>query len=204
MPRSIYALAATDIQANGIIIALGAIGFLVDDLSVLMPCADPPRDGAPGSPHRPADAAASAGGVGRGTPVGGALGWITGIGGLTIPGLGPFIAAGPVKALLDGTVLGNVDGDLADALIGLGLPKAASHRYENRVRDGRILIIAHSDRSAWMAKATQVLRDAGAEDIGCSNEEASPPAPSTVSASPVAEGATTDPSPGASPAGLPR
>jgi hypothetical protein len=196
MPMSIYALAATDIQANSIIIALGSIGFLVDDLSVLLPDANPLHRHAHEPPRQPSEAPVTGGGSGGGTTplIGGALGWITGISHLTIPGLGQFIAAGPIKALLNGTVLGQVDGDVAGALIGLGLPKAEAHRYESRMRDGRILIIAHSDKSAWIARASQVLREAGAEDIGTANEDASPHASATDGVAPPADEVPAAPS----------
>ncbi len=195
MPMSIYALAATDIQANSIIIALGSIGFLVDDLSVLLRDGNPLGQGAHEPPHQPSEPPPAAGGADGAAPViGGALGWITGISRLTIPGLGQFIAAGPIKALLNGTVLGQVDGDVAGALIGLGLPKAEAHRYEGRIRDGRILIIAHSDKSAWIAKATQVLREAGAEDIGSSHEESTRHASATDGVAPPADEVYTAPS----------
>jgi hypothetical protein len=201
MTMSIYALAASDIQANGIIIALGSIGFLVDDLSVLLSGANPPDHGACESPQLPVGKPASGSGGGGGPVIGGALGWITGISRLAIPGLGPFIAAGPIKALLNGSVLGQIDGDLAGPLIGLGLPATEAHRYESKVRDGRILIVAHSDKSAWMAKATQVLRDAGAEDIGRTHEEASPPGALNAGAAPPAAGAPTPASAALAPQG---
>jgi hypothetical protein len=194
MPMSIFALAATDIQANSIVSALNTIGFLVDDLSVLMPDLDPKHLGAREPPRQPSKDPVT-GGVGASSPgIGGALGWITGIDRLTIPGLGPFIAAGPIKALLNGSVLGEVDGGLAGALIGLGLPGAESHRYVGRICEGRILIVAHSDKSAWIAKALQVFREAEAEDIGSSTEEAYPHASATDGVAPPEEESPTLPS----------
>ena len=188
MPMSIYALAATDLQANGIIVALGGIGFLVDDLSLLLGDADPLIPRAHDAPRQPSARPASAGGRPAGPAIGGALGWITGIGRLTVPGLGPCIAAGPIKALLDGTVLGALEGGLASALGGLGLPHAGSHHYAGRIRAGRILIVANSDKGAWIDKARQALRDAGAEDIGCSGEEPALHASATDGVAPPGEG----------------
>jgi hypothetical protein len=191
MLTSVYALAATDLQANAILVALGELGFLVDDISVLLPEAqlgrlivhEPMRP-----PSKPASSGRGGGGSATGPVIEGALGWITGISRVTIPGLGHFIAAGPIKALLNGTVLGAIDGGLAGSLTGLGLPAGEARRYEGCIRDGRILLVAHSDKSARIAKARQALQEAGAEDIGCSSDGASPQAPATDGAVPPADG----------------
>jgi signal transduction histidine kinase len=190
MTMSLYALATTDIQANGIIVDLGRIGFLVDDLSVILADAHPPPSGGHEAPRQASRSPSTRGGSRGGTepPIGGALGWITGISQLTITGLGPFIASGPIKVLLNGSVLGEVDGGLPAALTGLGLPPAESHRYADRIRDGRILIVADSDKSAWIAKATQVFRDAGAEDFSSSTGGGSPHASATDGVAPPEEG----------------
>ena len=49
-------------------------------------------------------------GAGTGVVIGGALGWLTGIGALAIPGVGPLIAAGPIVTLLAGIGAGGVIG----------------------------------------------------------------------------------------------
>ena len=49
-------------------------------------------------------------GAGTGAVVGGTLGWLAGIGALAIPGLGPFIAAGPIMAALAGAGVGGAVG----------------------------------------------------------------------------------------------
>ena len=54
--------------------------------------------------------------------VGGGLGWLAGIGALAIPGLGPFIAAGPIMAALAGAGVGGAVGGLTGALVGMGIP----------------------------------------------------------------------------------
>jgi hypothetical protein len=86
-------------------------------------------------------------GAGTGAVLGGGLGWLAGIGALAIPGLGPFIAAGPIMAALAGAGVGGAVGGLTGALIGMGIPEYEAKRYEGRVKDGGILLSVHSNSS---------------------------------------------------------
>src|SRR4030095_6501020 len=109
-------------------------------------------------------------GAGTGAVVGGALGWLAGIGALAIPGLGPFIAAGPIMAALAGAGVGGAVGGLAGALIGMGLPEYEAKRYEGRVKDGGILLSVHSDSSEETKRAKEILERTGAQDISSTGE----------------------------------
>ena len=82
-------------------------------------------------------------GAGTGALLGGGLGWLVGIGALAIPGLGPFIAAGPIMAALAGAGVGGAVGGLTGALVGMGIPEYEAKRYEGRVKDGGILVSVH-------------------------------------------------------------
>src|SRR5512141_2154208 len=104
-------------------------------------------------------------GAGTGAVVGGALGWLVGIGALAIPGLGPFIAAGPIMAALAGIGVGGTVGGIAGALIGMGIPEYEAKRYEGMVKDGGILLSVHSDNSEWTKKAKKILERTAAQDI---------------------------------------
>ena len=104
--------------------------------------------------------------------VGGALGWLVGIGALAIPGLGPVIAAGPIVAALAGVGAGGALGGLAGALIGLGIPEYEAKRYEGRVRNGGILLSVHCDDSEWTRRAEEILKRTGAEDVSAAGEAA--------------------------------
>jgi len=108
---------------------------------------------------------AVAGGV-----VGGTLGLLAGIGALAIPGLGPFIAAGPIMAALAGAGAGGAVGTLVGALVGMGIPEYEAKRYEGRIKEGGILMSVHADDSDWTKKAKEVLKQAGAEDISSTGE----------------------------------
>src|SRR5205085_4399925 len=109
-------------------------------------------------------------GATSGAVVGGTLGWLAGIGALAIPGIGPFIAAGPIVATLAGAGAGGVLGGLTGALVGMGIPEYEAKRYEGRVRSGGILMSVHCDDSDGAGRAKQILRDTGAEDIGAAGE----------------------------------
>jgi hypothetical protein len=102
--------------------------------------------------------------------VGGALGWLAGIGALAIPGLGPFIAAGPIMAALAGAGVGGTVGGIGGALIGLGIPEYEAKRYEGRVKQGGILLSVHADSSDWTKRAKDILEQTGAQDIASTGE----------------------------------
>src|SRR4030095_4159743 len=82
-------------------------------------------------------------GAGTGAVIGGVLGWLAGIGAIAIPGLGPFIAAGPIMAALAGLGAGGAAGGIVGGLVGMGLPEYEAKRYEGRVKDGGVLISVH-------------------------------------------------------------
>jgi len=102
--------------------------------------------------------------------LGGALGWLVGIGALAIPGLGPFIAAGPIMAALAGAGVGGAVGGLTGALIGMGIPEYEAKRYEGRVKSGGILLSVHCDSSDWTKRAKEILESTGAEDVSSAGE----------------------------------
>jgi hypothetical protein len=105
-----------------------------------------------------------------GAALGGILGWLAGIGTLAIPGLGPFIAAGPIMATLAGMGAGAVLGGATGALVGIGIPEYEAKRYEGLVRQGGILMSVHSDNSEWAAKAKRILESQDVQDISSTAE----------------------------------
>lgn len=113
-------------------------------------------------------------GAGTGAVLGGALGWLVGIGSLAIPGVGPFIAAGPIMAALAGVGLGSVVGGVSGALIGLGIPEYEAKRYEGIVKDGGILLSVHCNNSAEVKRAEEILEQTGATDIASEGEPVAP------------------------------
>jgi hypothetical protein len=114
----------------------------------------------------------TAAGAATGAAIGGSLGLLAGIGALAIPGLGPFIAAGPIMATLAGLGSGGLVGGIVGALVGMGIPEFEAKRYEGRVKEGGILLSIHCDNSEWVSRAKQILSDTGAEDVSSAGEAA--------------------------------
>jgi hypothetical protein len=148
--------------------ALRTAGFRNSDISVLFPENSGTKDFAHEKGTKAPEGATT--GAGTGVVVGGALGWLAGIGSLAIPGLGPFIAAGPIMAALAGAGVGGVVGGLTGALVGMGIPEYEAKRYEGRVKEGGILLSVHSDSSDWTKRAKQILEETGAQDISSTGE----------------------------------
>src|SRR6516225_11813628 len=147
---------------------LASSGFRTEDISVLFPENVGTKDFAH-EKHTKAPEGAVAG-AGTGAIIGGALGWLVGIGALAIPGVGPFVAAGPIVAALSGIGAGGTVGGFAGALIGVGIPEYEAKRYEGRIRSGGILLSVHCDNSDWVKRAVDVLTHTGATDIATSSE----------------------------------
>src|ERR1044071_3276484 len=148
--------------------ALKAAGFSNNDISVLFPQKEGTKDFAHEKSTKAPEGATT--GAGTGALLGGGLGWLVGIGALAIPGLGPFIAAGPIMAALAGAGVGGAVGGLTGALIGMGIPEYEAKRYEGRVKDGGILLSVNSDTSQWTKKAKEILEHLGAEDVSSTGE----------------------------------
>jgi hypothetical protein len=150
--------------------ALKAAGFSNSDISVLFPKNEGTKDFAHEKNTKAPEGAST--GAGTGALLGGGLGWLVGIGALAIPGLGPFIAAGPIVAALAGVGVGGAVGGLTGALIGMGIPEYEAKRYEGRVKDGGILLSVHSDSSDEVKRAKEILEQTGAQDISSTGEAA--------------------------------
>src|ERR687888_1106302 len=163
MAQAVFCLAKTEAQAITIVDQLKAAGFSPNDISVLLPDKAGTRDFAHEQHTKAPEGAAT--GAGTGGVLGGALGWLVGIGALAIPGLGPFIAAGPIMAALSGAAAGAALGGITGALVGLGIPEYEAKRYEGKIKEGNLLISVHTDNRTERARAKQIFEQAGAEDI---------------------------------------
>src|ERR1700682_3403028 len=148
--------------------ALKTAGFSNNDVSALFPENKGTKDFAHEKNTKAPEGATA--GAGTGALLGGGLGWLAGIGALAIPGLGPFIAAGPIMAALAGAGVGGAVGGLTGALIGMGIPEYEAKRYEGRVKDGGILLSVYSDSSDETKRAKEILERTGAQDISSTGE----------------------------------
>jgi hypothetical protein len=169
MAKSVFGIAQTDEQAIRIANDLKLAGFSADDISVLYPDKQGTRDFAH-EQHTKAPEGAVSGGV-IGGVIGGTLGWLVGIGSLAIPGVGPFIAAGPILAALGGIAAVGTAGGIVGGLIGMGIPEYEAKRYESKIREGNILISVHAENSDEISRAKDIFKNAGAEDIAYTGEE---------------------------------
>jgi hypothetical protein len=145
-------------------------GFRNEDISVLMQDNTGTKDFAHEKETKAPEGTTT--GVVAGGAIGGTLGLLAGIGALAIPGLGPFIAAGPIMGTLAGLGSGGFVGGVIGALVGMGIPEYEAKRYEGRIKEGGILLSVHCDKSEWVSKAKDLLKETGAEDIS-SRDEAS-------------------------------
>jgi len=160
-----------ELQAERALNDLKTAGFSSMDISVLVPDTAGTRD-LGHEQHTKAPEGAATGGS-TGGILGGALGWLAGIGALAIPGLGPFIAAGPIMAALSGAAVGGAVGGATGALIGMGIPEYEARRYEGKLREGNILISVHTEDRDERTLAKEILARARAQD-GSATAEASP------------------------------
>ena len=167
--KSVVGLLSSQTSAEAAVDSLRAAGFPTSEISALLPDKSGTRDFAH-EKHTKAPEGAVAG-AGAGGAIGGTLGLLAGIGALAIPGLGPFIAAGPLMAALSGAAAGATVGGLTGALVGLGIPELEAKQYEGKIKDGNVLLSVHVNDSEQGARAKKVLEAAGAKDIATVGEE---------------------------------
>ena len=168
MSKAVFCIAKSQTQAVAIVDQLKMAGFSYDDISVLFPDKQGSKDFA--HEHHTKAPEGAAAGAGTGGVVGGTLGLLAGIGSLAIPGVGPFIAAGPIMAALSGAALGAAVGGIAGCLIGLGIPEYEAKRYEGKIRKGNILISVHTEDSNEASRAKEIFEQNNAEDVSSTKE----------------------------------
>ena len=169
---SVFGIVKTHAQAEQIVQGLQGAGFPAAEISVLLPDNQGKHDmGLVKATKAPegATTGAATGGV-----TGGVLGLLAGIGALAIPGVGPFIAAGPIMAALSGAAIGATTGGVVGALIGMGIPEIEAKRYEDKLKSGNYLIAVHAHDGDAKDRAKQVFKSAGAEDISTSSMSKAP------------------------------
>jgi len=167
--KAVFCLTHTEQEASRIVDELKRGGFSKDDISVLFPDKSGSRDFAHEKNTKAPEGATT--GAGTGGVLGGVIGWLAGVGALAIPGLGPFIAAGPIVAALSGAAVGAGAGGIIGALVGMGIPEYEAKRYEGKLKEGNILISVHSDNAEETRRAKEIFERAGAQDISATGEE---------------------------------
>ncbi len=172
MKKAVMCIVQTQGKAEAVVEQLHQAGFTSNDISVLFPDKSGTRDFA--HEHSTKAPEGAIGGAGMGGVVGGTLGLLAGIGTLAIPGLGPFIAAGPIMAALSGVAAGATVGGIAGALVGMGIPEIEAKRFEGKVKNGNLLVSVHVESSEEKARAESIFKAMKADDI-CSVNEARVP-----------------------------
>jgi hypothetical protein len=165
---AVFGICRNATQLEQTVDELKRAGYRSDDISVLFPDKESTRDFSHEKNTKAPEGAAA--GAGTGLVIGGTLGWLVGIGALAIPGLGPFIAAGPIMAALAGAGVGGTVGGITGALVGMGIPEFEAKRYEGMVKEGGILLSVHSDDSEWTKKAKKILEQYQLSDIASAGE----------------------------------
>jgi hypothetical protein len=166
---SVFGIYPNVTQAERGVDALVHGSFSHNDISVLAPDQQGTKDFAH-EKHTKAPEGVTTG-VAAGGALGGTLGLLAGVGALAIPGLGPFIAAGPIMGALAGLGVGGAVGGLVGALIGMGVPEYEAKRFEGRVKDGGVLLSVHCGTGDEITRAKKILEQSGADDIASSGEQ---------------------------------
>lgn len=166
--KSVFGIFKSRTQVEKAVNLLKQADFRSLDISVLMPEMGDTKNFAH-QKNTKAPEGATTGAV-TGAAVGSGLGWLVGIGALAIPGVGPFIAAGPIVAAIAGAGMGGAVGGVTGALIGLGIPEYEAKRYEDLVNEGGILLSIHTDNAEWRERAKDILKASGAKDISSTDE----------------------------------
>ena len=164
-----FGIYKTSADAERAVDSLVAAGFSNSDISVLMPDRQSSKEFAHEKNTKAPEGTTT--GVLSGGAIGGTLGLLAGIGALAIPGVGPFIAAGPIMGALAGLGVGGTVGGLVGALVGMGIPEYEAKRYEGRVKDGGVLLSVHCDSSEEVGRAKDILKRTGADDIASAGEK---------------------------------
>src|ERR1043165_8839963 len=167
---AVFGLYASVDQAERAVDSLVGAGFSNADVSVLMADNQSSKDFAHEKQTKAPEGTTT--GVAAGGTIGGTLGLLAGIGALAIPGVGPFIAAGPIMGALAGLGVGGAVGGLVGALVGMGIPEYEAKRYEGRVKDGGVLLSVHCDTADEITRAKDLLKETGADDIASAGGEA--------------------------------
>lgn len=175
MKKAIFTIVRDQTQADQIIHHLKQIGFVDENISLLM------RNGANQSETNPSSnvgleqgtkaAEGAVAGVTLGGVIGGAVGLLAGIGTLSVPGLGALIAAGPIMAALSGSAVGGSVGLFTGSLVGLGVPEVEAKLYEERLQEGGVFIAVHCKTDGELARVEEIYKKHGAEKVGTATEK---------------------------------
>lgn len=169
---AVFCITKSRAHVDRIVDRLHLAGFPYSEISVLMPETDSNHDiGHVKATKAPEGTAA---GAATGGVAGGVLGLLVGIGSLAIPGLGAFIAAGPIMAALGGAALGATAGGVVGGLIGLGIPEIEARIYEGKLKTGNYLVSVHAHTNDDVSRAKEIYEEQDGEDISVTGQSSVP------------------------------
>jgi uncharacterized membrane protein len=171
MAKVVFCTVPGQSEALKVVESLKVAGFANDTISVLMSDKASTKELAQATDTK-TPAAGAVTGAKTGGLLGGALGLLVGLGTLAIPGIGPFIAAGPLMGALSGTALGAAVGGITGSLVGLGITELEAKRYESKLTAGNVLVAVHLENPEQIQRVREVFQRAGAEDICVSSQAA--------------------------------
>ncbi len=175
MSKSIVGIATTHDQAERLVIRLqNQEGIAASEISVLVPDTEGTHDFGHVKATKAPEGATT--GAVTGGVVGGVLGLLAGIGALAIPGVGPFIAAGPIMAALGGGALGATAGGLVGGLVGLGIPEYEAKTYAEKLQKGNYLVAARTLDGEHLDRIRDAFKAEGLEDIATTSDAHAPKA----------------------------
>jgi hypothetical protein len=177
MKDSVSALVSTPACADEAIDQLKLAGFAAGDISFLYSDAQGSNSLFHVNSTKAPEGIVAGGGTGG--LIGGMAGLLLGVGALTIPGLGPFIAAGPIMTALSGAALGATAGGLGGCFVGLGFPEYEAKLYAGNLTEGSMLIVVHCGNDPVKSSSARAVFES-VEACGISS---SIPGPSSFSAS---------------------
>ncbi|MFT9850550.1 general stress protein [Aneurinibacillus sp. REN35] len=158
MARTLVGVFHTRDNATKVVEALKVMGYRPEDISVIVKDRSEIRSIEKAAGTKVNEGLAT--GAVTGGMLGGLTGLLVGIGALTIPGIGPIVAAGPIATTLGGAALGASALGLMGALIGMGIPENEARDYEKHVKNGDILVLVNAhDQQA--RQIMQTFRDHG-------------------------------------------
>jgi len=166
--KSVFGIYSTRAAVESAVEAFRQAGVANTDISVLLPENVGSKELVTERSTKAPEGATA--GAGSGALLGGALGWLAGMGALAIPGIGPFVAAGPLLTTLVGVGVGGALGGFTGALIGIGIPEYEAKRYEGKILKGGILLVIESRDPEEIPQIRSVMESTGAEDIAESSD----------------------------------
>ncbi len=170
--KAVFCISNDQSQTEAIVSRVNAAGIAYSDISVLYP--EAAGGGEISHVKNTKAPEGTATGAASGGVVGGVLGLLAGIGALAIPGVGPFIAAGPIMAALGGAAVGATTGGLIGGLIGLGIPEVEAKHYEQRLRSGGYLISVHTRTDEASKSVKAIFEEFNAESISSTTPKDAP------------------------------